>query len=131
MTKDALVATRTGAARKIAAGLGCQLAQRPFKNYADQRNWAIDEFGPRSEWQLHLDADEVLDDTAIGEIRRVLAAPNGASGFIFRRRTYFLGQALRFGGNDNFHLRLFTNHFIPTPAIKPFSMAVPIVDFTV
>ena len=91
----------------IATRLGCQLAHRPFKNYADQRNWAIDEFGQCSEWQLHLDADEVLDDMAIGEIRRVLAAPNGASGFIFRRRTYFLGQALRFGGNDNFHLRLF------------------------
>jgi glycosyltransferase involved in cell wall biosynthesis len=91
----------------IATRLGCQLAHRPFKNYADQRNWAIDEFGQRSEWQLHLDADEVLDDTAIAEIRRVLAAPNGASGFIFRRRTYFLGQPLRFGGNDNFHLRLF------------------------
>ncbi|MFM9916346.1 MAG: glycosyltransferase family 2 protein [Rhizobacter sp.] len=91
----------------IATRLGCQLAHRPFKNYADQRNWAIDEFGQRSEWQLHLDADEVLDDTAVAEIRRVLAAPNGASGFIFRRRTYFLGQPLRFGGNDNFHLRLF------------------------
>lgn len=92
---------------EIATGLGCQLACRPFKNYADQRNWAIDELGQRSEWQLHLDADEVLDDVAIAEIRRVLSAPNGASGFIFRRRTYFLGRPLRFGGNDNFHLRLF------------------------
>ncbi|MBX9793591.1 MAG: glycosyltransferase family 2 protein [Burkholderiaceae bacterium] len=91
----------------IATRLGCQLAHRPFKHYADQRNWAIDEFGQRSEWQLHLDADEVLDDTAIAEIRRVLSAPNGACGFIFRRRTYFLGRPLRFGGNDNFHLRLF------------------------
>ena len=91
----------------IATRLGCQLAHRPFKHYADQRNWAIDEFGPRSEWQLHLDADEVPDETAIAEIKRAVAAPRGATAFIFRRRTYFLGQALRFGGNDNFHLRLF------------------------
>jgi glycosyltransferase involved in cell wall biosynthesis len=91
----------------IATRLGCEVVNRPFKHYADQRNWAIDEFGARSQWQLHLDADEVLDDVAIAEIRRVLAAPGEASGFIFRRRTYFMGQALRFGGNDNFHLRLF------------------------
>jgi glycosyltransferase involved in cell wall biosynthesis len=91
----------------IATRLGCEVVNRPFRHYADQRNWAIDEFGARSQWQLHLDADEVLDDVAIAEIRRVLAAPGEATGFIFRRRTYFMGQALRFGGNDNFHLRLF------------------------
>jgi glycosyltransferase involved in cell wall biosynthesis len=91
----------------IATRLGCEVVNRPFKHYADQRNWAIDEFGARSDWQLHLDADEVLDGVAIAEIRRVLAAPGEATGFIFRRRTYFMGKALRFGGNDNFHLRLF------------------------
>lgn len=91
----------------IAGALGCHVVHRPFKHYADQRNWAIDEFGHRTEWQLHLDADEVLDALAITEIMRVLAAPGGASGFIFKRRTYFLGRALRFGGAANFHLRLF------------------------
>lgn len=91
----------------IVTALGCHVTHRAFKHYADQRNWAIDEFGHRTAWQLHLDADEVLDATAIAEVKRVLAAPEGASGYIFRRRTYFLGQPLRFGGNDNFHLRLF------------------------
>lgn len=91
----------------MAKALGCEVVTRPFKHYADQRNWAIDEFSERSEWQLHLDAEEVLDEVAIAEIRRVLAAPGEATAFIFRRRTYFMGQALRFGGNDNFHLRLF------------------------
>ena len=91
----------------IVSALGCHVVTRPFKHYADQRNWAIDEFGHGTEWQLHLDADEVPDALATAEIKRVLADPNGASGFIFRRRTYFLGRALRFGGNDNFHLRLF------------------------
>jgi glycosyltransferase involved in cell wall biosynthesis len=91
----------------IAESLGCQVVQRAFANYADQRNWAIDEFGARSQWQLHLDADEVLDAMACSEIRRVLAAPGPASGYIFKRRTYFLGRPLRFGGASNFHLRLF------------------------
>lgn len=87
--------------------LGCQVTQRPFKNYADQRNWAIDEFGHRSQWQLHLDADEVLDAAAIGAIRRVLDDPAGATAFIFERRTYFMGKPLRYGGATNYHLRLF------------------------
>lgn len=91
----------------LVTALGCHVAHRPFKHYADQRNWAIDEFGHRTEWQLHLDADEVLDPLAIAEITRVLAAPGGASGFILKRRTYFLGRPLRFGGTHNYHLRLF------------------------
>jgi glycosyltransferase involved in cell wall biosynthesis len=91
----------------VVQALGCRVVQRPFTNYADQRNWAIDEFGADSDWQLHLDADEVLDATAVSEIKRVLADPAGASGFIFKRRTYFLGRPLRFGGASNFHLRLF------------------------
>lgn len=89
------------------SALGCHVVQRPFKHYADQRNWAIDEFGARTQWQLHLDADEVLDATAISEIARALEAPGNANGFIFKRRTYFLGRPLRFGGASNFHLRLF------------------------
>lgn len=91
----------------LAAALGCRVVHRPFKHYADQRNWAIGEFGHLSEWQLHLDADEVLDATAVAEIRRVLADPGPASGFILERRTYFLGRPLRFGGTTNYHLRLF------------------------
>ena len=97
----------TDATVAIVERLGGRVVSRAFKNYAEQRNWAIAEFGSRSEWQLHLDADEVLDETAIAEVGRVLAAPGGASCFIFKRRTYFLGRPLRFGGASNYHLRLF------------------------
>ena len=93
--------------QQIATDLGCTLLQRPFVNYADQRNWAIDEVGAAFEWQLHLDADEVLDAQAVADIRRVLALPSACGGWILKRRTYFLGRALRFGGTSNFHLRLF------------------------
>ncbi len=92
---------------ELVEALGAVVVQRPFTNYADQRNWAIDQFGHRSEWQLHLDADEVLDADATSEIRRVLSDPGGIEAFIFHRRTYFMGRALRFGGASNFHLRLF------------------------
>lgn len=91
----------------ILSQLGCEWVHRPFVHYADQRNWAIDHFGTRTDWQLHLDADEVLDEEAIAGIAQALRDPGPSQGFIFERRTYFLGRALRFGGTTNYHLRLF------------------------
>jgi glycosyltransferase involved in cell wall biosynthesis len=117
---------------EIARRLGCEVVQRAFVNYAEQRNWAIDEFGARSQWQLHLDADEVLDALACSEIRRVLSQPGDTpQAYIFKRRTYFLDRPLRFGGASNFHLRLFRSgtarcenrlydqHFVsPLPGVR-------------
>lgn len=91
----------------LVEALGAKVVHRPFSNYADQRNWAIDQFGHLSEWQLHLDADEVLDTDAVCEVKRVLRDPGGIGAFIFHRRTYFMGRALHYGGASNFHLRLF------------------------
>jgi len=92
---------------ELAERLGCHVARRAFKNYADQRNWAISEFGARHSWQLHVDADEILDPTAIRAIRTAVRSPGRASGFLIRRRTYFMGRLLRFGGTTTWHLRLF------------------------
>lgn len=91
----------------IAAAAGCRLVTRSFANYADQRNWAIDETGSAFDWQLHLDADEILDDRAIFEIRKVIKEGGAVSAYRLKRRTYFLGTLLRFGGTTNWHLRLF------------------------
>src|SRR5215471_9107894 len=45
---------------EICKRLGCKVVQHPFSNYADQRNWAIDNLTLSGSWQLHLDADEEL-----------------------------------------------------------------------
>jgi glycosyltransferase involved in cell wall biosynthesis len=92
---------------EILRQLGCSVVQRTFRHYADQRNWAIAQVAERFDWQLHLDADEIADERALAEVRRALAAPGDCDGFIFKRRTYFMGRALRFGGASNFHMRLF------------------------
>ena len=92
----------------IVRRMGIEPVHRAFVNYADQRNWAIAEFGAQMAWQLHLDADEVLDDEAVTAVRRVLADPAAVShAWMFERRTYFLGRPLRFGGATNYQLRLF------------------------
>jgi glycosyltransferase involved in cell wall biosynthesis len=86
---------------------GAELVERAFKNYADQRNWAIAQI--RAEWQLHLDADEVLDDEAVAAIQAVLQAGPGAPwpAYMLRRVDYFMGRQLRHSGVNPWHLRLF------------------------
>jgi glycosyltransferase involved in cell wall biosynthesis len=93
--------------REIAAQLGCQVVTRAFKHYADQRNWAIQEYGNAHAWQLHLDADEVLDERAIASVSGALANPGNNAGFLLKRLTYFMGKALPFAGENSWHLRLF------------------------
>ena len=92
---------------RICAELGCEVIQRAFVNYSEQRNWAISQVSDRYQWQLHLDADEVLDDRAIASIRSVLAQPSANDAYMLKRRDYFMGQELRHSGVNPWHLRLF------------------------
>jgi len=87
--------------------MGCTVVQRAFANYSDQRNWAIAQVEPAYGWQLHLDADEVLDEQSIAEIRALLAGQPAADAYMLRRRDYFMGKMLRFSGVNPWHLRLF------------------------
>jgi len=57
---------------EIAAANGAQVFDHPFKNYAAQRNWAQGNLPIRSDWLLHLDADERLTPDLVEEIREVL-----------------------------------------------------------
>lgn len=93
-------------------GPEAEVLQRAFSNYADQRNWAMAQLlqtEPPPEWQLHLDADEVLDDEAVLAIQQVLQAGDAAAhrAYLLRRVDYFMGRRLRHSGLNPWHLRLF------------------------
>jgi glycosyltransferase involved in cell wall biosynthesis len=90
-----------------ARNLGCEVVQRAFVNYSEQRNWAISQVAAAYSWQLHLDADEVLDEVAVGAIRSVLTGTPAFDAYMLKRRDYFMGQELRFSGVNPWHLRLF------------------------
>src|SRR5262245_61876063 len=96
---------------EIARSEGATVVQRPFRDYAEQRNWAIAQIDDGRGWQLHLDADEVLDDTAVASIRGALDAASTApfDAYLLRRVDYFMGRRLRFSGLNPWHLRLFRN----------------------
>lgn len=98
--------SRDGTA-EILAEMGCTVVQHPFTNYSEQRNWAISQVEADCTWQLHLDADEVLDDVAVAEIGAILAGNADHDAYMLRRRDYFMGHMLRFSGVNPWHLRLF------------------------
>ncbi len=92
---------------ELARALGAHVVQHPFEHYGAQRNWAIDHLPVRQPWQLHLDADELMDDKLVAAI---LALPEDCAhnGFFVPRYVRFLGRVLRHGGmSPTWHLRLF------------------------
>src|SRR5579872_3565457 len=88
---------------------GLTAVHHVFENYAAQRNWAMQHLPIQTEWVLHLDADERLTPPLVSEINQVLSEPSPATnGFLFRKRTIFLGRWMKHGGHyPSFHLRLF------------------------
>ena len=62
----------------LARSLNVTVIQHPFEHYAAQRNWAIDNLPTTRQWQLHLDADEWMDErlvSAIQALRRMRSTP--------------------------------------------------------
>lgn len=92
---------------QLARSYGATVVQHPFEHYGAQRNWAIDNLPIAQPWQLHLDADEWMDDQLVGAIQALPEEP-GYAGYFLPRYLRFLGRVLRHGGmSPTWHLRLF------------------------
>jgi glycosyltransferase involved in cell wall biosynthesis len=87
---------------------GVRVVQHRFKNYSEQWNWALAHLPVTSEWTLKLDADERVTPGFKKEVDELLRSPaQDLHGLLFRRRLFFMGTPLRFGGTlDNHDLRL-------------------------
>ena len=57
---------------RIAKELKCQILKKKFINYSLQRNFIISKCNNKYEWQLHLDADEVVSRKLVNEIKEIL-----------------------------------------------------------
>ena len=91
----------------LAESYGAKVVQHAFENYGAQRNWAIDNLQIKTKWQLHLDADEVMDAELVAAIQSLPDEPEHA-GYFVPRYVKFLGRVLRHGGmSPTWHLRLF------------------------
>jgi glycosyltransferase involved in cell wall biosynthesis len=90
---DALSKDKTGS---LARKLGAKVFLRPWKGYADQKNWA---FGKtKGKWILSLDADEELTPELCREIERKVTHNEAVDGYFIKRRAFFLGKWIKHCG---------------------------------
>ncbi|GAB4342138.1 MAG: glycosyltransferase family 2 protein [Desulfobulbaceae bacterium] len=67
-----------------------------FKDFGDQRNWALDNCEPRHGWVLFVDADEFCEPELLDEIEAFLREPGAFVGGYVAGRNYFLGRWLKY-----------------------------------
>jgi len=92
---------------EIAVSLGAKVKQRSFDNFADHKNWALDNLPFKFDWLLILDADERVTEDLYEEISGVLKADDVA-GYYIPRKNVFMGRWIRHGGwYPDYQLRLF------------------------
>jgi glycosyltransferase involved in cell wall biosynthesis len=93
---DSFSTDRTAELAKVC---GAEVIQRPFKHQADQLQWALDACSIDTQWVLRLDADEFFEPNALAEIRNRLSALSSEIGGVdFKRKFYFMGRWIRWGG---------------------------------
>ena len=96
---------------EIAHRHGANVVQHRWVNYATQFNWALTQLPSDADWVLRLDADEVLTQELVDQIRETLPGlDSNISGVYVGRRMTFQGCLIRYGGVFPVKvLRLFRN----------------------
>src|SRR5947209_15767107 len=72
----------TDGTQEMAKQAGARVYEHPFESFARQRNWAIENCEPKSEWILFLDADEVATpEFRNAVINAIQSASDSIAGF--------------------------------------------------
>jgi hypothetical protein len=78
----------------IALEKGVNIVQRPFTNFGDQWNFALERLPIKTSWTFKVDPDERLTPELIDEIRELLEGKPSCCGYIMDRRLWFMGNPL-------------------------------------
>jgi len=78
----------------IALEHGVKIVQRPFTNFGDQWNFALEKLPINTAWTFKLDPDERLSPELKSEIRALLEGPHQHVGYEMDRRLWFMGRPL-------------------------------------
>ncbi|MFD2917607.1 glycosyltransferase family 2 protein [Psychroserpens luteus] len=85
-----------GTFEKLSKMNNVKVILREFKNFADQRNYAIEQ--ANCEWIFFIDADERLTPESQNEIVETVKHNNGIKAFKFPRKFIFNNKIIRFSG---------------------------------
>ncbi|WOD43915.1 glycosyltransferase family 2 protein [Hwangdonia lutea] len=85
-----------GTLEKLAEFKNVTTIKRKFKNFADQRNFALKQAS--HDWVLFIDADERLTDKLKTEIITTVNNPTDVAAFMVKRLYYFKKKRIRFSG---------------------------------
>ena len=90
---------------EIARNLGAEVLQHPWKNYADQFQWALDTIKLDTDWVMRIDSDEYLEDGLKAELAaRLDRLPDSVSAVEFKLKVIFRKRFIRWGGYYRTHL---------------------------
>lgn len=97
----------------IAKLQGAEVLQHPFKNQADQFEWALQHIHTAADWIIRLDADEYIEpDLALQLQTKLPNLPSSVNGITFDRKHIFLGRWIKHGGRYPLRLlRMFRRGF--------------------
>jgi glycosyltransferase involved in cell wall biosynthesis len=78
----------------IALEQGVKIVQRPFTNFGDQWNFALERLPIKTPWTFKLDPDERLSNDLKTEISNLLQGYPKCCGYEIDRRLWFMGKPL-------------------------------------
>lgn len=81
----------------IARQMGCDFYQNPWRNYASQFEWALQNCAVSSQWVMRIDADEYLDSELASSIVEFVGSPKEFNSACFRRKIVFMGRGITHG----------------------------------
>jgi glycosyltransferase involved in cell wall biosynthesis len=93
----------------IAENLGAKVFQNPWKNYATQFNWGLQNCNIKSDWVWRIDADEYVEDS--NSLKESLTnLSSNMTGIYVKRKIIFLEKPLLYGGwYPVWHLKIWRN----------------------
>lgn len=82
------------------------ISHKSCGNFDQQRNIGID--NASSDWILQMDADEIVSEKLKQAIQKVLTDNSNCASYKFKRKNYFLGHFMQYGGcYDCYYTKLF------------------------
>lgn len=93
----------------VAKHFGCKVFNRVFDNYGSQKKYAFSL--ATNDWILNIDADEVLSDCLVDELKTEMRSPS-FTGYYMPINLVFMGKVFNYGKEARmFRLRLYNKKF--------------------